>query len=119
LPSSGVTDGSHAPALYAPPDGALGGPDAEINRRPQGSVSSLYHDARKTDQHDLDRTQLIDTSARPVHVSHSNADPRDGRGELAQLHAQLPPDVRQVVGAERDSRQAQVSRTQRRIPASR
>ena len=74
--------------------------------------------ARKADQDDLDSAHLIDAAAGPIHVLHTDANARDGSRELAKLHAQLSPDVRPVVLFELDSNHADVSRNQRRIPAS-
>ncbi len=76
--------------LDAAPDGERGGANSGINGVGQRGATPLDDDARETAQDDLDPAYLIDASLWAVRVEEADADAFDRRGELPELHPELP-----------------------------
>jgi len=76
----------------------------------QRHVSTLDYYAGEPAEHHLHVAQLVDTTARPVHVGHTNADALDRCRELPELHAQLASNMGLLVVIEIDPDEAHVGR---------
>jgi len=66
-----------APPSQRAPDRTLDAGQSTIHGSVPGRVSLLKHNARQFVEDHLDPADLVDTTARPIHVQRSNADSDD------------------------------------------
>src|SRR5688572_4003406 len=117
--ASRAFDGFRAATLQASPHGALRPGKCAIDRSHERRVSSFDNDARETAQDDLDPAYLIDAALGSVRIFNSNTDALDGRGELAELDAELAPDVGAFIRTGLDAGRVDVRGDHRDIHAAR
>lgn len=73
----------------------------------------LDHHARQAAQHHFDATLEVHPTARAVDIAHADGDAFDGARVPPELFAESSPDVRAVIGVERDPVDANTGGCQR------
>lgn len=93
-------DRLHSSALYTSTEGSLRPSKSLPNSPIEDIVLCFKYHARQTTQHHFDPAELIDASARTVHILHADTDSLNRECEFSELSAQLHPDCVPFVLAE-------------------
>jgi hypothetical protein len=93
----------------------LGRRHGASDRTLKGRGSVLYHDARKSTEHDLDLADLVLTAFGAVGIGQANRNSLDCRRELSELHPKLASDVVAIVVFHLNAEHANVRRRRYRV----